>query len=202
MTRKATISQFRPENGHQTNALEEILNEIDDLENPDPPLLFKNLACLESNFLHDDECFISSEQNYSLVEDGKSGINFIITNGLASLAALLANGDDTNPETYAKYGNLPLIKNVDALLSGDIRISKINDLPGLGIQIYPPCIRLDSRWEMVSPKKGIPSYDTEIWIWRQNDIRLETVLSVTHGAEREDKCRLTQFKSDGSNEEC
>lgn len=198
MSKKANILQFRPQNGHPENELEDLLRKIDDPESETPVLLFGNLDCPDSDFFQndEDEYLIFLENDYLLIDGSDGVIDFIVAREKTSLAALLANGDGTNPETYAKDGSIPLVRDVEVLLSGDIGISRRSELPKLGIQAHVGSLYLDARWEIMSPKPGKGPYSTETWIWRKKDIRLETTLPVRRKGK--EKCLFTSFKPDGS----
>lgn len=201
MNRKANILQFRQESGLPENELEDLLSRIDDPENEAPGFLFKNLDGLDPDFFQDDEGerLIFLEDSYALIDGGDDGvIAFVVARATASLSALLANGDGANPATCAKDGNMPRVRGVEVLLSGDIGISRRSDLPKLGIQTRAGSLQLDARWELMTPKPGKGPYATEIWIWRQGGIRLETTLPVRRTPKGKAKCLFTPFKPDGS----
>lgn len=200
MNTKANILQFRHDNGEPESELEDLLKKMDDPENAAPELLFKNLDHLDPNFFQDDEdeYLIFLGDDYVLIDGGDGVIDFIVADKTTSLAALLANGDAANPATYAKDDSIPLVRDVEVLLSGDIGISRRCDLPRLGIQARAGSLQLDARWELLAPKAGKRPYSTETWIWRQKDIRLETTLPVRRLPERKEPCLFTSCNPDGS----
>lgn len=199
MNTKANIFQFRQESGQPENELEDLLKKMDDPENAAPELLFKNLD-RHPEFFQDeeDEYLIFLEDDYMLIDGGDGVIDFIVADKATSLAALLANGDAANPATYAKDERLPLVRDVEVLLSGDIGISRRGDLPRLGIQARAGSLQLDARWELLAPKAGKGRYSTETWIWRPKGIRLETTLPVRRLPERKESCLFTPCNPDGS----
>lgn len=202
MSKKANILHFRQENGRPENELEDLLKKMDDPETAPPALLFNTLDRLEPDIFQDDEdeYLIFLEDDYWLIDGGDGVIDFMVANGTTSLAALLANGDPANPATYAKDGRIPLVRDVEVLLSGDIGISRRCDLPGLGIQARAGSLQLDARWELISPKPGTGPYSTETWMWRQRDIRLETTLPVKRMPQWKETCLVTPFNPDGSDQ--
>lgn len=201
MSKKANILHFRQENGRPENELEDLLKKMDDPENAASELLFKNLD-RHPEFFQDeeDEYLIFLEDDYMLIDGGDGVIDFIVADKATSLAALLANGDAANPATYAKDERLPLVRDVEVLLSGDIGISRRCDLPRLGIQAHAGSLQLDARWELLAPKAGKGPYSTETWMWRQRDIRLETTLPIKRMPQWGETCLVTPFNPDGSDQ--
>lgn len=157
------------------------MKEIDDPEQDAPELLFKNLDCLDSSFYIDedeDDYLIFLEDNYFLIDGSEDSIDFIVSRETTSLEYLLANGDDANPETFAKDRTIPLVRDVEVLLSGNINISRKSDLSKLGILAGVNSLSLDARWEIINQKLNKGPYSTETWLWRQRGIKLETTLTV------------------------
>lgn len=202
MSKKANILHFRQENGQPENELEDLLKKMDDPENMAPELLFTVPDRLNPEFFQEDEdeYLIFLEDDYWLIDGGDGVVDFMVADGTTSLAALLANGDTANPATYAKDKRLPLVRDVEVLLSGDIGISRRCDLPTLGIQTRAGHLRLDARWELLSPRSGSGPYSTETWIWRHRDIRLETTLPVRRTPAGKKKCLFIPCQPDGSNQ--
>lgn len=180
MEKKAHIIQFRQKYEYPENELEKLLKEIDDPEHEVTDLLFENLDYLDSSFFigDNDDYLIFFEDNYFLIDGSEDSIDFIVARETTSLAALLANGDGENHETFAKDRKLPLVRDVEVLLSGNINIYRKSELPRLGIWAGANSLWLDARWEMINPKPNTGSYSTETWMWRQRCIRLETTLTV------------------------
>lgn len=195
MRKRANILQFSQEKEHPENELEDLLRKNDDPENEFSELLFKNLDCLDSVCFQDDEddYIIFLEKNDLLVDGDDGAIDFIASREKTELSTLLANGDATNPHTFAKNRNIPLVRNVEVLLAGSIGISRKSDLPRLGIRIAESTLILDSRWEMIVAKPMGKPYATETWLWRKKDIRLETTLSVRLASKEEKKILFTSF---------
>lgn len=179
MGKKAHIIQFRQKHEYPENELEKLLKDIDDPEHDAPYLLFENLDDLNSCFsIDEDDYLIFLEDNDFLIDGSEASIDFIVTKETTSLVDLLANGDDKNPETFAKNRNIPIVRDIEVLLSGEVNIYRKRDLPKLGIFIEDNNLYLDSRWEMINPKLNPGLYSTEIWMWPQRYIRLETTLKV------------------------
>ncbi|WP_308620413.1 hypothetical protein [uncultured Desulfovibrio sp.] len=202
MRKKASILQFRQENRQPENELEDLLKKMDSPENAAPEFLFTTPDRPGPEFFQDgeDEYLIFLEDDYVLIDGGDGVIDFIVANEKTSLAALLANGDAANPATYAKDDSLPLVRDVEVLLSGDIGISRRCELPRLGILARAGSLQLDARWELLSPKSGTGPYSTEIWIWRQKELRLETTLPVRRMPERRETWLVIPCDPDGSNQ--
>lgn len=207
MNRKAHILQFPRENTQPDNELEDLLNSMDDPRAAAPEFLFttpdRTPDREEPEFFQEDdeEQLIFLDDDYLLIDGGDGLIDVMVGDGETGLAALLANGAAGNAATFAKNPRIPLVRDVEVLLSGDIGITRRCDLPRLGIQARDGVLWLDGRWALLAPKSGTGPYSTEIWVWRQRGVRLETTLPVRHLSEGEKGHPVTPFNPDGASNE-
>lgn len=124
---------------------------------------------------YDEDCddfLIFLDDGYYLVDGSETENDFIVSNGKTGLSEFLANGASEN-----RIKDMPIIRNVKAMLSGPVEMKKKHELFKIGVWLFENSIILDRRWKIEKEKSGAP-FPTEIWFYPEKNIRLETVLEI------------------------
>lgn len=159
----------------------------DDLETWDGGELFAHMGEDEGEPVDEEMIFV--DKDCYLVDGSDGVIDFMVADSSvsASLAAMLANGDMGNPETFSQARDIPMVRDVEVLIRGDVEdIRNLDDLSAFNIAFdragEDKTLKLGKGWEKtVSPAEN-SAFPTEIWSYASEDgekaITLETTLEV------------------------
>lgn len=136
-----------------------------------------------------DEEMIFVDKNCYLVDGSDGVIDFMVADSTisASLSAMLANGDMGNPETFCKDHEIPMVRDVEVLLRGDVEdIRNLDDLSALHIAFdrggEDKTLKLGKGWEKAAIVPENSGFATQTWTYASEDgataIILETTLEV------------------------
>lgn len=180
MNRKTRIPTFRKAEKTPRSPLDDFLDSIDDPREENAVFLFANPDAPEQvPFQEEEDEYLLFLERDSLFIEGVTGVtDVLVAEETAGLATLLANGDQPQPECCASGASITRVRNVEVLLTGNTGISRKSELPALGIRAHSSALCLDARWKLLAPKPETGAHPTEIWIWPQQGLRLETTLPV------------------------